>query len=62
MNVYFVLHVYQYGRDGSIFHVSVCCICYLLIQVPLGLFHLFVYIVNLTNRIGGLIINLQTSS
>jgi hypothetical protein len=44
------------------FYGSVCCISYLLIQVPLGLIHLFFYIVNSTNRIGGLIVNLQTSS
>jgi hypothetical protein len=58
----FALHVSQYGRDRSIFHVSICCISYLLIEVHLGLIHLFVYIVNSTNRIGGLIVNLQTSS
>jgi hypothetical protein len=62
INIYFTLHVSQYGKDGSIFHVCVCCIYYLLIQVPLDLIHLFVYIVNSTNRIGGLIVNLQASS
>jgi hypothetical protein len=45
-----------------VFHVSVYCIFYLFSQVPLGLIHLFFYIVNSTNRIGGLIIKLQTSS
>jgi hypothetical protein len=34
----------------------------LLSQVPLGLIHLFFYIVNLINKIGGLIVNLQKSS
>jgi hypothetical protein len=43
-------------------HVSVCCISYLLIEVPLDLIYLFVYIVNSTNRIRGLIVNQQTSS
>jgi hypothetical protein len=57
----FALHVQQYGRDGSVFHVSVCCISYLS-QVPLGFIHLIFDIVNLANRIGGLIVNLQTSS
>jgi hypothetical protein len=44
------------------FHVSISCISYLLIQVPLGLSHLFVYIVNSTNRIDWFQIYVQSSS
>jgi hypothetical protein len=59
------LLLYMYSNMEGIdpfFHVSVCCISYLLSQVPLGLIHLFFYIVNSRNKIGGLIVNLQTSS
>jgi hypothetical protein len=44
--------------------ISCKCLLYFLLfcQVPLHLIHLFFYIVISTNRIGGLIINLQTSS
>jgi hypothetical protein len=44
------------------FYVSIHCISYLLSEVPLGLIHLFIYMVNLTNKIEALIVNLQTSS
>jgi hypothetical protein len=53
---------WKHREHLDLIHVSVCCISYLLIQLPLGLIHLFVYIVNSTNIIGGLIVNQQTSS
>jgi hypothetical protein len=41
---------------------NACCISYLLIQAHLCLIYLFIYlffyIVNLTNKIGGLIVNI----